>query len=110
NEHHPAHGGRAHFDLMMLGFLHTDDLADLVVAQNTQQRTAPNRRHDEGQAGQAEGKGNLSHDSTSKAAVMRSICRPCEPLINTASFVVRLLSSQVTMGSNSSNSKTLVDF
>jgi hypothetical protein len=56
DEHHAAHGGRAHLDAMRIRLLHTDDLADLEVTQDAQERSAPDDRHDEGETREAEGK------------------------------------------------------
>ena len=36
-----SHGGRAHLHVMMPRLVHTDDLADLVMAQDAQRQADP---------------------------------------------------------------------
>src|SRR5678816_2033358 len=95
---------------MLIGLFHTDDLANLEVAQYAQQGRPPDYGHDKRQHRQAQHQRGMFHERASNEAVMRSICRPCEPLIKTTSFFVRLVFNHSINGAISSNSTMAVFF
>jgi len=61
------------------------------MTQDTQQRSTPDDGHHKNQSGQTHGKGGVVHEGTSKAATMRSMRIPWEPLTRTTSLSVRVL-------------------
>jgi hypothetical protein len=103
DEHHAAHGGRAHLDAVLARLFHADELADLEMPQHAQQgrpRSQSSRRR----TWPGPGRRRCSaHERTSRTgdAVHAQPVRTFDQ--HTSSFV-RLAFSHSTSGSISSNS------